>query len=206
MKCNRLTPETGNTIIQEKEESADEENMMDQDTCIHSSINGASKEKSDKSSNKNLPENQHNVQLHFTDLVHMELEESEESEESNAEEVGNHERQHISNEKITEDNEMPTVRKYLEDLLVHQEISQGIPDSTIKLLGDCSRLQEASMQLTKEAKNRNFDVILWGSIAVMVGLLNIYTDVNLKYSWRRSSEIVAKTQGSGKNHMRHICE
>ena len=34
----------------------------------------------------------------------------------------------------------------------------------------------------------------------MVGLLNIYTDVNLKYSWRRSSEIVAKTQGSGKNH------
>ena len=46
-----------------------------------------------------------------------------------------------------------TARKYLEDLLTHQEISQGIPDSTIKLLDDCSRLQEASVQLTKEAKN-----------------------------------------------------
>ena len=160
MKCDRLTPETNNIITQEEKESANEENMMDQDTCIHSSINGASKEESDKSSNKNLSENQHNVRLHFTDLVHMELEESEESEERNAEEVGDHARQHISNKKITKDNEMPTVRKYLEDLLVHQEISQGIPDSTIKLLGDCSRLQEVSVQLTKEAKNQNLDVIL----------------------------------------------
>ena len=72
---------------------------------------------------------------------------------------------------------MPTVRKYLEDLLVHQEISQGIPDSTIKLLGDRSRLQEVSVQLTKEAKNLNLDVILQGHIVAMVGLLNIYTDV-----------------------------
>ena len=99
---------------------------------------------------------------------------------------------------------MPTARKYLEDLLAHQEISQGILNSTVKLLGDCFRLQEVSVQLTKEAKNQNLDVILWGHIAVMVGLLNIYTDVNLKYSWRRLSEIVAKTQGSGKNHMRRI--
>ena len=160
MKCDRLTPEMDNIIIQEEEEIADEENMMDQDTCIHSSINGASEEESDKSSNKNLPENQHNVRLHFIDLVCMELEESDESKESNAEEVGDHARQRISNEKITEDNEMPTTRKYLEDLLAYQEISQGIPNSTIKLLGDCIRLQEASVQLIKEAKNRNLDVIL----------------------------------------------
>ena len=38
----------------------------------------------------------------------------------------------------------------------------------------------------------------------MVGLLNIYTDVNLEYSWRRLSEIVAKTQVSGKNHVQRI--
>ena len=40
----------------------------------------------------------------------------------------------------------------------------------------------------------------------MVGLLNIYTDVNLEYSWRQASELVAKTQGQGTNHARCIRE
>jgi len=38
----------------------------------------------------------------------------------------------------------------------------------------------------------------------MVGLLNIYTDDNLGYSWRKVSELVAKMQGHGTNHTRHI--
>jgi hypothetical protein len=34
----------------------------------------------------------------------------------------------------------------------------------------------------------------------MIGLLNIYTDHNLKYLWKKASEIVAKTQGRGAHH------
>ncbi|KAI0280561.1 hypothetical protein BC826DRAFT_924333 [Russula brevipes] len=40
----------------------------------------------------------------------------------------------------------------------------------------------------------------------MIGLLNIYLDQNLEYSWRRASEVVAKTQGRGTNHARRIRE
>ncbi len=35
----------------------------------------------------------------------------------------------------------------------------------------------------------------------IIGLLNIYTNGNLKYSWRRLLKIVAKSQGHGTNHM-----
>ena len=47
---------------------------------------------------------------------------------------------------------------------------------------DYSRLWQASMQFMKAVKNRNLHVIVHGCIAMMIGLLNIYTDVNLKYS------------------------
>ena len=83
--------------------------------------------------------------------------------------------------------------------LALQEITQGIADSTVKVLGDHSRLWWTSVQLTKAAKNHNLHVIVCGHIAAMIGLLNINTDVNLKYSWRRAAEIVAKMQGHGTN-------
>ncbi|KAI0270913.1 hypothetical protein BGY98DRAFT_1100552 [Russula aff. rugulosa BPL654] len=59
-------------------------------------------------------------------------------------------------------------------------------------------------QLTKEAKRTDLDVIVQACIAAMVGLLNIYTDQNLQYSWIKTSQIVAKMQGRGTDHARHI--
>jgi len=47
-------------------------------------------------------------------------------------------------------------------------------------------------------------VIVWAHIAAMIGVLNVYTDENMGYSWKRASEVVAKMQGSGTNHARHI--
>ncbi len=40
----------------------------------------------------------------------------------------------------------------------------------------------------------------------MIGVLNVYTDENMGYSWKRASEVVAKMQGSGTNRARRICE
>jgi hypothetical protein len=61
-------------------------------------------------------------------------------------------------------------------------MSPNIPDSTSQILGDQAKLWEVSAQLTKEAKNDNLDVIVQGRLAVIIGLLNIYTDEALKYS------------------------
>ncbi len=40
----------------------------------------------------------------------------------------------------------------------------------------------------------------------MIGVLNVYTDENMGYSWKRASEVVAKMQGSGTNRARRIRE
>jgi len=93
--------------------------------------------------------------------------------------------------------------KNLEDLrrdavLAHQEITRvqlevkQAPGSTLQLLGDKTELREASARLTNEAKKSDLDVIVRARITAMVGLLNIYADENLKFSWRQASEIVAK--------------
>jgi hypothetical protein len=61
-----------------------------------------------------------------------------------------------------------------------------------------------SVQLTKEAKKCNLDVIVWACVVAVIGLLNIYTDEDLEYSWTKASEVVAKTQRAGVNHAQCI--
>ena len=76
----------------------------------------------------------------------------------------------------------------------------GIPGSIFQLIGDHSRFREASIQLTKDAKQGDLDEMVWAGIAVMIGLLNLYTDEKIRYSWITASEIIAKTQGRGMDH------
>ena len=133
---------------------------------------------------------------------HMESEESS-NEDHTGQQMRKHEARTISKEKTL------TAHKRLESLrhkvaLVHEDISQYKPDFLLQLLGDHFKLQEASTQLSKKAKDGNLDVIVQGRIAAMVGLLNIYTDRNLEYSWKGASEIVSKMQGHGTNHARCI--
>ena len=109
------------------------------------------------------------------------------------------------------DNETHTAKKNLEVLqckavLTHQEISKGIPGSISQLLRDYPKLWKVSVQLTEEAKKRDLDVIVQARVVAVIGLLNIYTDEDLEYSWTKASEVVVKTQGAGVNHMRHIRE
>jgi hypothetical protein len=157
----------------------------------------------DMESNNGMP------QLRLTHHMRME---SEESGDDDGDGVGDYARQHISEEKpIIDDNETHTTSSRLEDIrhkatLARQEMSQNIPDSTSQILGDQAKLREASTQLTKEAKNSDLDVIVRGCIAAIIGLLNIYTDEALKYSWTRASEVVAKMQKRGANRARCIRE
>jgi hypothetical protein len=97
------------------------------------------------------------------------------------------------------DEEACTANKHLEDLqhkaVLAQDVSKSIPGSTFQFLCDHSKLRKASTQLTEEVKKSHLDVIVRARATAMIGLLNIYSNENLKYSWRTASEIVARTQG-----------
>ena len=148
---------------------------------------------------KLLPEKVHNAQHH---LAHHACMESKEG--SDSDRIKGYSSQHVSNNKEIMDNEeIHTARKHLEDiqhkaLLAQENISWCTPGSTstLQLLGNCF----------KGGEKKWSDVIVRACIAVIIGLLNVYTDNNLKYSWRTATNLVAKVQRSGKNHTQHIRE
>jgi hypothetical protein len=146
-----------NIVPDESEEGMDEE-MPVRETCTRSSVNGISNSKVE--SEGSLPVQ--NDQLHL--VCHME---SKSSGNNDASENGDLARQSMSenNTPIGDDKEIRTASECLERLrhdseaiLAHQ--TQGIPSSTYQLLGDHTRLREASVQLTKDTKRGDLNAIV----------------------------------------------
>ncbi len=77
---------------------------------------------------------------------------------------------------------------------------QGTSGSISQLLSDHSRIQEAATQLTKEAEKGDLDVIIQARVTAVVGLLNLFADKGLDFSWKKASEVVSKVQGCGTHH------
>jgi hypothetical protein len=189
VKYNTPTPQLDKIVLRdESEEGSDEAIALDsdRDTCTYSSVRSVSEVESEGS----LPGNPHNVRHDLRHCIRMESEES--SEGGDGDGVGDDARHAAS--------------KHLEDL--RREASQVLPGSDptsqLRLLSDHPRLREASVQLTNEMKKDSLDVIVQARIAAMAGLLNIYTDNDMGYSWRKASEMVSRMQGRGANHARHI--
>jgi hypothetical protein len=203
-KGDAPTPELDSIIDavrEESEESSDDAGTAAQDTCACSSVNINSEVNSEES----LPVHKSWRRLgHHTRIESEESEESEESSDDGG--VGGHARQSVS-EDDTEDKEIHAMSKHL-DILRHKAlVHQGRPtSSTLKVLGNQPKLREASTELTKASKRCDLDVAVRTRIAAMIGLLEIYTDKNLGYSWREASELVAKTQRRGTHHARCIRE
>ena len=70
-------------------------------------------------------------------------------------------------------------------------------DNAPELLQDHAVLQAAQAALSLMARQKNLDAVLQGRVVAMVSLLNLYLDGSLGYSWRRASEVVAKSEGRG---------
>ena len=104
----------------------------------------------------------------------------------------------------TNDEKTHPISKSFENLqckvLSHQEQSKMMLGSVFQVLNDQSRLLKACAQLTKEARKTDLDVTVRGRIIAMIGLLSLYTDNNLEYSWKGASKIVAKTKECGANY------
>jgi hypothetical protein len=188
-------------IWEESEEASDEANALAQDTCGYWSVNSTS----DVESEESLP--LHNVRLHHKHLVHIESEESTGGDSGRG--ARDYTTESMSGDK-TDNVETHTACEHFkvlrDEVLAHQKVSEKIPGSTSQVLGDRLKLLEVNVQLTKEEKRGDLGVIVWARVTAMISLLNIYTDQDLKYSWRKVSGVVAKTQGRGTNHARHICE
>ncbi|KAF7378025.1 hypothetical protein MSAN_00226400 [Mycena sanguinolenta] len=65
-------------------------------------------------------------------------------------------------------------------------------------------LRRAVAFLTIKSKDKTFDVFFRARITAMVGILNLYLDPELSYTWREASMIVAKSQGHGSYCARSI--
>ena len=77
-------------------------------------------------------------------------------------------------------------------------------DRTLGCLRDRDTLHTARKELTGMAEDRKRDPILRGRIQAMVGVLNLFLEEDLHYTWRQASLIVAKSQSHGVARARSI--
>jgi hypothetical protein len=77
-------------------------------------------------------------------------------------------------------------------------------DTALDLLHDCAVLLQAQKRLTLQSQDKALNVIFRARISAMIGILNIFLDPELPYTWRKASMIVAKAQGHGKTCARSI--
>ena len=73
-------------------------------------------------------------------------------------------------------------------------------DKALNVWNDPEKLHTASVALQALSKNKNFDIILRARLTGMVGVLNLYLDPDLQYTWREASVMVSKVEAKGVNH------
>lgn len=69
--------------------------------------------------------------------------------------------------------------------------------SAFELLQDRVELQAAQRELALMARQKLVDLVLHGCVAAMVGLLNLYLDKGLGYTWKKASAVAARAEGHG---------
>ena len=77
-------------------------------------------------------------------------------------------------------------------------------DSPLILLRDHVALSSAQEGLLLQSKNKSLGVVFQARVSAMVGLINLFLDPQLSYTWREASMIVAKAEGNGSRRARSI--
>jgi hypothetical protein len=80
----------------------------------------------------------------------------------------------------------------------------GPVDNALELLRNYPALSQAQEKLLLQSQDKSLDVIFRARILAMVGVLNLFLDPGLSYTWREASMIVAKAQGHGSTRARSI--
>jgi hypothetical protein len=75
-------------------------------------------------------------------------------------------------------------------------------NKAIDLLHDCAALSRAQERL--QTQEKSLDVIFRACISAMIGVLNLFLDPGLSYTWREALMIIAKAQGHGSTCTRSV--
>ena len=93
------------------------------------------------------------------------------------------------------------------------ESNEGGASSAVELTerglepwNDQTALSRALLVLTDKSLDAKLDVFLWAHLTGMVGVLNLYLDPSLQYTWRGASEMVSKVQGCGVSRAHRLQE
>ena len=73
-------------------------------------------------------------------------------------------------------------------------------DEALDLWNDRVALGIACAKLKERCKPKTLDVIVRARITAMIGVLNLFLEAGLGYTWRNASIVVAKAQGQGTTH------
>ncbi len=83
----------------------------------------------------------------------------------------------------------------------HAPVDESPPapaDSVLDLLCNHVVLLRAQEKLLPQSQDkRSLDVVYQALISAMIGVLNLFLDPDLSYTWREASMIVTKVQGNG---------
>jgi hypothetical protein len=82
----------------------------------------------------------------------------------------------------------------------HAPVDKSSPtrvDSALDLLHNHAALLTVHKSLLLQSQDKTLDVIFRARISAMVGVLNLFLDLDLRYTWREALMIVAKAQGHG---------
>jgi hypothetical protein len=82
--------------------------------------------------------------------------------------------------------------------------TQQLMASVTDLLRDRARLQGAQEELAVKARLGGLDSVLRGRVVAMIGLLNLFLVEKLGYTWKKASEVIARSEGRGTSRARSI--
>ncbi|KAH9004863.1 hypothetical protein EDB86DRAFT_3071440 [Lactarius hatsudake] len=103
-----------------------------------------------------------------------------------------------------------TVNKILEALHSGQASTYltlvSLFDRALDLWKDREKLRRACAVLTTKSKDMHISILLQTHLTGMLGMLNLYLDPALQYTWRGVSLVVAKIQGSGEKRAHNLCQ
>jgi len=81
----------------------------------------------------------------------------------------------------------------------------ALANNALDLLCNHAALSKARESLVLQSQDKlSLDVVFWAHISAMVGILNLFLDPELLYSWREALIIVTKVQGHGLTHAHSI--
>ena len=129
-----------------------------------------------------------------------EPEEEEESEDAACEESGEHNEAAVKAVPGANGTQR-ALQALLENLCHHCAAERESPinpvDNALALLRDNAALSRAQEKLLLQGRDKSLDVVFRAHISAMVGVLNLYLDPELPYTWKEASMVIVKAQGCG---------